>query len=257
MASGERFTTTRFVKTTRYLGAVYRAELAAELQRAGYSIRPGREGFFELAHIDRAQLAAFSQRAEQIERGLADAGLTLDGATSEQKQRVWRDTRRRKAPTDRRPSPPSGRPGPALSGSTSRSGRARLDGGADPVTAPSSTAAAAHVAAEGARRSVRFAIAHLTERQAIMEERELLDVALKHAVGRAKLRDIEREVDRQKRCRVPHPREPSVPGRRPSFQRAAKASERLDLGPSPAGHGARCRPSARRPGHRRGAARRG
>ena len=46
-------------------------------------------------------------------------------------------------------------------------------------------------AAEGARRSVRFAIAHLTERQAIVEERELLDVALKHAVGRATLGGIQ------------------------------------------------------------------
>jgi hypothetical protein len=48
-----------------------------------------------------------------------------------------------------------------------------------------------------ARRSVRFAVAHLTERQAVVSERELLDVALKHAVGRATLRDVEREVGRQ------------------------------------------------------------
>jgi phage I-like protein len=50
---------------------------------------------------------------------------------------------------------------------------------------------------EGARRGVRYAIHHLTERQAIVTERELLDVALKHVVGRATLRDVEREVDRQ------------------------------------------------------------
>jgi len=89
------------VKTTRYLGAVYRAELAGELQRTGYSLRHGRDGFFELSHIDRAQLAAFSRRAEQIERRLAEAGLTLDSATSEQKQRVKLDSRARKSRTDR------------------------------------------------------------------------------------------------------------------------------------------------------------
>jgi ATP-dependent exoDNAse (exonuclease V) alpha subunit len=54
-----------------------------------------------------------------------------------------------------------------------------------------------HFATEEARRGVRFAIAHLTERQAIVEEHELLDVALKHAVGRATLSDIRREVDRK------------------------------------------------------------
>jgi hypothetical protein len=56
--------------------------------------------------------------------------------------------------------------------------------------------AAAQVAAEGARRSVRYAIAHLTERQAIIRDGELLDVALKHAVGRATLRDVVSEVER-------------------------------------------------------------
>ena len=89
------------IKSTRYLGAVYRAELAAELQRAGHVLRHGRDGFFELAHIDRAQLAAFSRRAAQIETRLAGAGLTLETATSEQKQRVKLETRPPKVPTDR------------------------------------------------------------------------------------------------------------------------------------------------------------
>ncbi len=186
------------VKTTRYLGAVYRAELAAELQRVGYTLRHGREGFFELAHIDRVQLAAFSQRAEQIERRLADAGLTLDSATSAQKQKVWRDTRIRKTPTDRQAlfaewharARELGIEFTKREGALDRDIRTEAPGAAG--DAPSS-----HATAEGARRGVRFAIAHLTERQAIMEERELLDVALKHAVGQATLRDIEREVDRR------------------------------------------------------------
>jgi ATP-dependent exoDNAse (exonuclease V) alpha subunit len=89
------------VKATRYLGAVYRAELAAELQRAGYSLRHGRDGFFEFAHIDRAQLAAFSRRAERIEGRLAEAGLTRETASSEQTQRAALATRPRKVSADR------------------------------------------------------------------------------------------------------------------------------------------------------------
>jgi conjugative relaxase-like TrwC/TraI family protein len=182
------------IKSTRYLGAVYRAELAAELQRAGYVLRHGRDGFFELAHIDRAQLAAFSRRAAQIEARLAGAGLTLDTATSERKQKVKLETRPPKVPTDRQ----------ALFAEwQARARELGIDFGArdraaserDPELAAGTPSP--HFATEGARRGVRFAIAHLTERQAIVEEHELLDVALKHAVGRATLDDIRGEVERK------------------------------------------------------------
>lgn len=186
------------VKATKYLGAVYRAELAAELQELGYALRHGREGTFELAHMERAQLAAFSRRAEQIERRMARDGLTPETATAEQKQRVKLATRPRKVSVDRRAlyagwqaqarelgidltRPAMSLEGPSRPGSASRN----RDSGD-----------LAQAAVEGARRSVRFAIAHLTERQAIVEERELLDVALKHGVGRATLPDVRREVAR-------------------------------------------------------------
>ncbi len=181
------------VKATKYLGAVYRAELAAELQKLGYGLRLERQGLFELAHMSRGQLAAFSQRAAQIERRLAAEGLTPETATSAQKQRVKLATRPRKVSADRQ----------ALFAAWSE--RAR-DLGIDFTqrarlretgrVAREADMPETHAAAEGARRSVRFAIAHLTERQAIVAERELLDIALKHAVGSATLADIRREVER-------------------------------------------------------------
>jgi hypothetical protein len=181
------------VKATKYLGALYRPELAAELQRLGYTLRHEREGMFELAHMKRGQLAAFSQRAAQIERRLAAEGLTPGTATAAQKQRVKLATRPRKVSADRQ----------ALFAEWKErardveidfarrqkllDGRGQAGGGTDPAT---------HAAAEGARRSVRFAIAHLTERQAIVPERELLCVALKHAVGSATVADVRRELQR-------------------------------------------------------------
>ncbi|GAO01310.1 MobF family relaxase [Anaeromyxobacter sp. PSR-1] len=185
------------VKATKYLGAVYRAELAAELQDLGYALRHGREGTFELTHMERAQLIAFSRRTEQIERRMAQEGLSPENATPEQKQRVKLATRPRKVSVDRQALFAEWhararelridltRPAPHDSGHRRGTASGRRDPGA-----------AAHPAAEGARRSVRFAIAHLTERQAIIEERELLDVALKHAVGRATLPDVRREMAR-------------------------------------------------------------
>ena len=91
----------QIVKTTRYLGAGYRTELAAELQRAGYALRHGRDGFFELSHIQRVQLEAFSRRAASIERRLAAGGLTRETATTEQVQRAALATRPRKISIER------------------------------------------------------------------------------------------------------------------------------------------------------------
>jgi ATP-dependent exoDNAse (exonuclease V) alpha subunit len=187
------------VKATRYLGAVYRAELAAELQRAGYSLRHGRDGFFELAHIGRAQLVAFSRRAERIEGRLAEAGLTRETASSEQTQRAALATRPRKVSADRQAMYAEWRARAAELGiDFTRREPGRGSDGAPRAASPSADASdAPQTAVEGARQGVRFAIAHLTERQAVIEEHELFDVALKHAVGRARLRDIEREVERQ------------------------------------------------------------
>lgn len=173
----------QIVKATKFLGAAYRAELAAELQKAGYSLRHGRDGFFELAHIQREQMEAFSRRAAQIERRLAQGGLTRETATSEQTQLAALATRSPKVSTDRqalfadwreRASAVGvefgGREHPKDRGSASGLGA----GDADDTGA---------IAARAAHEAMRFAVDHLTERQAIVEERELLDIALKHAVG--------------------------------------------------------------------------
>jgi conjugative relaxase-like TrwC/TraI family protein len=178
------------VKATKYLGAVYRAELASELQRLGYSLRYERGGLFELAHMKRGQLAAFSQRAAQIERRLAAEGLTAETATAAQKQRVKLATRPRKVSADRA----------ALFAEWRERARdveidfTRRDGLLETGRGEANPTASAVAAAEGARRSVRFAIAHLSERQAIISERELYDVALKHAVGSATVADVRREL---------------------------------------------------------------
>jgi conjugative relaxase-like TrwC/TraI family protein len=183
------------VKATKYLGAVYRAELAAEVQKLGYALRHERQGMFELVHMKRAQLATFSQRAAQIERRLAAEGLTSGSATAAQKQRVKLATRPRKVSADRAALFAEWQERARDVGIDFTRRRLPLEAGDRPGS-PDEPDPAAHAAAEAARRSVRFAIAHLTERQAIVTERELLDAALKHAVGSATLSDVEREVNR-------------------------------------------------------------
>lgn len=89
------------VKHIRYLGSVYRAELALELQGAGYELRHGKDGMFELAHISRDQLAGFSRRSQQIEEALAKKGLTRETASGAQKQAATMQTRSYKDVGDR------------------------------------------------------------------------------------------------------------------------------------------------------------
>src|SRR5262249_513771 len=60
---------------TKLIGAAYRAALARELQLLGYEIRLiDKEGGFELAHIGRTQIEAFSQRSRMIEEALETRG---------------------------------------------------------------------------------------------------------------------------------------------------------------------------------------
>ncbi len=187
------------VKATKYLGALYRAELAAELQTLGYALRYGRDGMFELANVERSQLAAFSRRARQIEDHLAATGLTRNSASSDQKQHGALATRSPKTPIDRRALHAEWRAraleaGIELTRTAAPAAGSPRDRSA--ASCPSATDTVVKTTAEGARRSVRFAIAHLSERQAVIGERELLGVALEHAVGRATLPDIRREVAR-------------------------------------------------------------
>ncbi len=182
------------VKSLRHLGAIYRAELATELQRLGYQLRHERDGTFELAHISRAQLAAFSRRARQVEAQLAGQRLTREQASAAQKQRATLETRARKRGGDRA----------ALFAEWQGRARemgidfARRDwagagyqaGGANPVQAEATRQAAA--------RAVRYAINHLSERQAVIAEPELIEGAMKHGLGSVSFDDVTAEIKRQK-----------------------------------------------------------
>lgn len=184
------------IKMTKYLGVVYRAELAAELQKSGYNLRMERDGLFELAHISRDQLESFSQRSAQIEQRLAAQGLTRETASPEQKQQATMQTRARKVSAEREA---------VFKDWQDRSKDLGIDynrrewAGA-PEKGPQksqdgpSDALAADIAAKYA---VRWAVKHLTERQSVMSESDLIDTAVKHGMGSVKLEDVNAEIERQ------------------------------------------------------------
>lgn len=223
------------VKATKYLGAVYRAELARELQQLGYQLRHERDGMFELAHISRQQLDEFSRRSSQVEAKLQAQGLTRKTATAAQKQMATLQTRRKKdARLDR----------DALQQEwLKRSRELGMDfqrrdwrgAGAEQELSSLDRAPETEPVALAAARSLRYAINHLTERQAVMKETELIDTALKHAVGVATLRDIEAAMQREQAKgflirEAPTFRPASAAPNDPGFTRAALVAQRMEQG---------------------------
>jgi len=189
------------VKATKYLGAAYRTELGAELRRLGFELRVSREGLFELAHIRREQLVAFSKRAEDIERALAERGTDRASATGAQKQIATLVTRQAKASINRQTMLEAWRRRARELGidfqaehqvGRAQGGLATKHPGA---SGPDGFGSAAAEAA-AARCGVRYAIHHLTERQAIIEEGDLVKHALNHVIGAATPRSICEEIGR-------------------------------------------------------------
>lgn len=185
------------IKSTLYLGSVYNAELADELQKLGLPLRFGRDGNFELAHISREQLEPFSTRSAQVEGLLAEKGLSRESATAAEKQLANMQSRKKKEfSVDRE----------ALHRGWKRKAK-ELDIDFNRREAPEATrnerepipTPAFVPADEAAKRAVRYAVNHLTERQSVMDERVLVDTALKHAVGAARLNDIQTEITNQTR----------------------------------------------------------
>jgi conjugative relaxase-like TrwC/TraI family protein len=207
------------LKSLRTLGAVYRATLAAELQVQGFALRRERDGTFELAHISRDQIAACSQRASQIEARLGERGLSRGEASTAQKQQATLETRARKGVVDR---------GELFAEWQARARGLGIDFDRRDWAGPEAKGSRrdplgdALPAEEAARRAVRYAVNHLSERQAVIGERELIDVAMQHGIGAVQLRDVEAEVKRQTEAGF-------LIREAPVFRPASTADDRSDL----------------------------
>src|SRR6266849_5995531 len=87
-------------RSQAFATAVYRAELAREVQRLGYAISiAGNDGRWELEGYTRDQVMAFSLRRQEIERELAKLGINGAGAAqiAAHRSRLSKDQRDEKA----------------------------------------------------------------------------------------------------------------------------------------------------------------
>ncbi|MGV7180270.1 MobF family relaxase [Xanthomonas axonopodis] len=193
--------------------ALYKAELARGLQALGYAIRlVDDQGNFELDHISRDQIEAFSARSRIIEEALANEGKTRATATTLEKQIISLATRPRKDESDRDlvkqywveksrefgidygpRSQLDGRTyeaGDSIGGRGRGRGRERGDAG-DRIAATSLPARLTP-----AQAVVQYAINHLTEREAVVRETALTATALRRAVGLAGPDEVRAEIKR-------------------------------------------------------------
>lgn len=204
-------------RSKKALDGIYQAELATGLQALGYRIRVvDDKGNFELAHITRDQIEAFSARSATIEHALAERGKTRKSASTREKQTIALATRPRKAAGDREavraywqetsrelgiqygkaPDTPlrkgisavgPDRKEPERVGEGRRAGLRRPGSGAElPPGPPEPTRA---------YQAVRYAIQHLSEREAVVGETELCAVALRRAVGQTGSEAVRAEIE--------------------------------------------------------------
>ena len=195
------------------LGALYRNELAGELAKLGYGIeKTHSDGRFEIAGVPRGTIEAFSTRRAEIEAAMEERGL---GGTAENQQLARRAalmTRAHKRDVDKE----------ALRGTWARQAadlgfdaRAlvtfameRSPEGAEKERAGAREAAGnarqgdlfeSAARADPAREAVDWALAHLSERDAVFAKSDLLSAALAYSPGAASIEVIEQAADALRR----------------------------------------------------------
>ena len=197
----------RLYESKMLLGALYRSELARGLARLGYGVeKTHADGRFEIAGVSRAVVDAFSTRRAEIEAAVAERG---GGATADDQrlaQRAALMTRAAKRDVDRDELRESwlnqaaglGFDARGLAAQAMGAGR-EAAGESGRGTAAEREAGPAGPAETGRRRrgggaAVDWAVAHLSEREAVFARTDLLTAALAFDPTGADIAAVEREV---------------------------------------------------------------
>lgn len=166
------------------IGALYRAELAREVQKLGYKIRRTRDdGLFELANFNESQLEEFSSRSKIIEEVLAGKGKTREEATAEEKKIITIATRPKKTDVDRRV---------LQEYWEEKASRADID-----LKIPHKISDKTNDSNHGSHaQAIRYAVDHAIERQAVVTEDKIVRAALEFGVGQSTYDEIKRALNR-------------------------------------------------------------
>ena len=207
----------------KLIGMLYRNELAAGLARLGYGIEKSHaDGRFEIAGVPREAIAAFSTRRAEIEAAMAARGLGASADNPRLAERAALMTRAAKRDVDREelrglwreqaadlgfdakglvaeaaeiPASPQRQATPGATGSAASGKASGMNAQADlPAQAAGPDGPAEPAPPSPAATAVDWALAHLSERQAVFSRTDLFTAILSRAPGAVMIDEAEREV---------------------------------------------------------------
>ena len=229
----------------KLIGMLYRNELAGGLARLGYGIeKTHADGRFEIAGVSREAVEAFSTRRAEIEAAMAERNLGNSADNPRLAERAALMTRAAKRDIDRdelrdvwrKQAADLGLDAPALvrEAAARRVGPAlESPGSASERTVSPATPVAASpdvVGLDGAANdqnpaseAVAWAMAHLSEREAVFARADLFAAALAHAPGTVTISEAESEVAALEKAETLHG--VNIPGAEDSLATAKTVAE--------------------------------
>ena len=200
------------------VGAMYRSELARELTTLGYRIeKTHADGRFEIAGVPRATVEAFSTRRAEIEAAMAKHGLGDPAENQSLAQRAALMTRAHKRDVDKEALRQSWEKQAAGLGFDARTLAAEAvprEAGKDAGRAAAGLSGdrrGSEKAAE-ADRAAAWAVAHLSEREAVFSRTDLLAAMLAWRPGAVAIGEAEQAVARLEKTGALHAANLPVPG---------------------------------------------
>ena len=163
-------------------GLIYRSHLAVELQNLGYEInKTHSDGRFEVVHIPQDIIDVFSKRREEIEKSLVERGL--EGAKASEIATLT--TRKNKQEIDRNLLHQDWQ---------SQCKVHEFDVKKVIETAIEKSTLFNSNSRDEAYISVRYANKHLSEREAVFPQQQVLSVALAHGLGKVLPDQVEKAI---------------------------------------------------------------
>ena len=208
----------QIVKLRKLQDAVYMAELDKRVRELGYGVRY-EKNHIELAHVTREQIDVFSKRSAQVVSALAERGKERASASHAQRQMLTLATREQKSAELSRDelfrhwAVQAREAGMVFTHGHKQSGPATTAGSVDESALESGGESANkstdestnHTKSDPEREPTEFvanaalgwAIKHLSERESLMPESELLAMSVRHASGQISPTDVKKAIQRK------------------------------------------------------------
>lgn len=208
----------QIVKLRKLQDAVYMAELDKRVRELGYGVRY-EKNHIELAHVTREQIDVFSKRSAQVVSALAERGKERTSASHAQRQMLTLATREQKTAELNRDELfrhwviQAREAGMVFTQGLEQSGPATAVGSVDDSALESGDDSAhesTHKSTDDAKSdpereptefvanaALGWAIKHLSERESLMPESELLAMAVRHASGQISPTEVKKAIQRK------------------------------------------------------------